>query len=121
MILNQGVENVQIKKREEHGYVIQLSKDKQYNILVIQKGIDVVVRLLDSNNVLIEEKDSPNGTQGPEQFDYLPRFSGNFNIKIKVLDDPSNTVGAYDIKVIEYTKEQLDFIKKERERKDSYP
>ncbi len=47
-------------------FSVSLQAGQFLKVVVEQKGIDVVVRLLDADGQILTEVDSPNGTEGPE-------------------------------------------------------
>jgi CHAT domain-containing protein/Tfp pilus assembly protein PilF len=67
---------------ETHSYKINLKKDEIFQATVEQKGVDVILRLKDSGNVILAEIDSPNGTQGFEQLAYVADMDGNFTFEV---------------------------------------
>jgi hypothetical protein len=118
--LNDELKNNIIKRDGEILFSIALGKNKLYKISVLQIKIDLVVQLLDSTKKVIKEVDSPNGPNGPEEFDETASYSGNYYILVKGFDDPENTPeGNFNILVTEYTPEQIEFIKKEKLRKET--
>ena len=92
---------------------LTLTKDKLYLITVIQKGVDVELFLLNSKNEVIKEKDSPNGTVGPEQFYFYCEKTDDYSLKIKpFLSDENKSGGKYSIEISEVsTKIKVDLDK----------
>lgn len=98
--LNHLIENLEIRKNEEHFFTISLTENTYYTINVQQQGIDLVVSLTGSDAKLLAEVDSPNGTTGPEKILFSPDKTAEFTIGIKPLDEKSNPqTGKYTIEV----------------------
>ncbi len=84
---------------ERHSYNVQLKKDEAYNLVVEQRGVDVVLRVYSPDGSLAADMDTPNGTQGDESLLFVPLVSGNYRIEIALLniDAPK---GKYFIKTV---------------------
>ena len=118
--LGKELKSINIKQKEELGYSFEMEKGQQYKVQVMQIGIDLVIRLYDQNGKLIQEKDSPNGLNGPEEFDYIASKSEKFTLKVVCLEDPQNSPeGKFNILIKKYTKAELDAIAKEKIRKET--
>ncbi len=79
-------------------YSLNLNKGEFAKVVAVQKGIDIVVTVLDPNNKKITEVDSPNGTSGPEPASFAADISGNYSIEIKSLE-PTAKAGDYTIEI----------------------
>ena len=87
-------------------YNVKLIKDKFYSFTINQKGIDVVVYLVNSKNEIVKEKDSPNGSDGPEQFYFYCENQDEYQLQIKPLNENENSLaGKYSIAVSEVSTE----------------
>src|SRR5712672_3135733 len=51
---------------EVHSYSVQVTAGQVLDVVVDQRGIDVVVNILAPDGTTLMELDSPNGTEGPE-------------------------------------------------------
>ena len=81
-------------------------KDKFYSFKINQKGIDLVVYLVNSKNEIVKEKDSPNGNNGPEQFYYYCENQDEYQLQIKPLNEnESSFEGKYSIEISEVSTE----------------
>jgi hypothetical protein len=58
----------------------------------LQQGIDVELFLLDKNKLEILRKDTPNGQNGMEEFEYLPQETNTYYLKIKRLEEAGNSI-----------------------------
>jgi hypothetical protein len=88
-------------------------ESKQFLQLVVeQRGVDVVVRVFSPDGKRLGEFDSPNGTSGPEGVTLIADTSGAYRIDVSPLEHQENTsAGRYGIKVLELraaTKEELE-------------
>ena len=81
---------------EVHFYQLNAAAGQFLHVVVDQKGIDVVVRLLDPADKQIIEVDGPNGAQGPETIYALIPQSGNYRLAIRSLDKNA-PAGRYQI------------------------
>ncbi len=100
-------------------YRVKLEKGRLYAFSVLQKGIDVQLILTNDEEQPLLEKDSPNGQNGYEKFEYSPKENGQFILKIERLEEYGNSEnGQITIFIKKYTKEELKLrekIKKELE------
>ncbi|MBX7219544.1 MAG: CHAT domain-containing protein [Blastocatellia bacterium] len=86
----------ELRGGETHAYQIKLEKDCLLNLVVQQKGIDVLVRVSDPEGKVALEIDSPNGNQGAELVTLVAPVSGLYRIEVKALE-PSAPLGRYQI------------------------
>ncbi|QSW90148.1 hypothetical protein J0383_04850 [Flavobacterium endoglycinae] len=100
--LNNLIDNLDIERSQEQSFKIKLKADRYYTINVQQQGIDLVVSISNKEGKLMAEVDSPNGKNGPEKILFCPDKTDEFEIKIRPLDEQSNSQsGKYSIKVKE--------------------
>lgn len=98
--LNQLIDNLEIKRGEEHFFKIKLTADTYYGLNVQQQGIDLVVSIINKEGKLMAEVDSPNGKNGPEKILFSPDKTDEFEVGIKPLDEKSNSEsGKYTIRL----------------------
>ena len=88
----------ELKGDEAHSYSLALTAGQYLNVVVEQKGIDVVVTLFDSKNKKLAEVDSPNGTQGAEPLSMIIETTGNYRLEVR---SPEKTAaaGRYEVKI----------------------
>ncbi|MBI4749887.1 MAG: CHAT domain-containing protein [Acidobacteria bacterium] len=81
---------------QKHTYPLTLEANDFLNLVVEQKGIDVVVRLVGLDGKILIEVDSPNGTQGPEPLAFIAELAGDYTLEV---ESPAKTgsPGAYKI------------------------
>ena len=85
---------------QQHAYPITLSAGQYLNLVVEQRGIDVVVVLLAPDGKLLLEVDSPNGEQGPEPLAWIAALDGAYRIEVRSLEKDA-PAGRYEAKLIE--------------------
>jgi CHAT domain-containing protein len=81
-----------------HIYRLMLTAGEYVHIVVDQRGVDVVVRLLGPDEKEIVAVDSPNGTQGPEPVSVVSTESGNYRLEVRPFDDKAMR-GSYAVKI----------------------
>ncbi|HYF31108.1 MAG TPA: DUF2268 domain-containing putative Zn-dependent protease [Chitinophagaceae bacterium] len=117
--LNKNYPNISIEKTGDLKFILPFVKGGVYKISVMQQGIDVVLQLMDKTNKQLLEKDSPNGPNGLETFDYTANEKEDLYLVIKRLDQGGNPdKGTVSVFVKQYSKAELaeiDQIKKELE------
>ena len=79
-----------------HVWNLALEKGQYVVVEVLQKGIDVVVRIVDSNGIHRSEFDSPIGTAGTEKAVWITTIAGSWKVEIVPLD--AKQPGDYEIK-----------------------
>ncbi|MEW6732258.1 MAG: hypothetical protein AB1489_13095 [Acidobacteriota bacterium] len=83
---------------EVHSYEIKLMASQFLHIMVEQKGIDVVVILIDPDSKKLVEVDSPNGTKGPEPLLFIAELTSSYRVEVRSLEKTAPT-GRYEIKI----------------------
>ncbi len=79
-----------------HVWDLALVKGQYGVVEVEQKGIDVVVRIVDPQGVRKSEIDSPTGTAGTEKATWITNLAGTWKIELVPLD--ATQAGDYEIK-----------------------
>ncbi|MBI4750806.1 MAG: CHAT domain-containing protein [Acidobacteria bacterium] len=83
---------------ERHTYHLTLTARDFFNLVVEQHGIDVIVRLIGPDGKVVEEVDSPNGTEGPEPVLYVVEQTGQYTLEVQSLE-PTGQPGKYELKL----------------------
>ena len=86
----------ELRGGEFHSYSFDLSNGQFAEVVVEQRGIDVVVTAYGPDAKQIGEIDSPNGSNGPEPISVLARASGVFRLEVRSLE-PNAPAGRYDV------------------------
>lgn len=90
---------------QTHGYTISLEQDQLLQLVVEQRGIDVVVRVISPAGRRVGEFDTPNGAEGPENITVIAEAPGVYRIEVAPLGQNENLrPGRYEIKVAELRK-----------------
>ena len=92
---NQTIER-ELAGGQSHSYRITLKANEFLQVKAEQKGVDVVVRLFDSNQRQLAEADSSNPTQGFEKLLFITESEGKYEIQISALDEKAAT-GKYTV------------------------
>jgi CHAT domain-containing protein/tetratricopeptide (TPR) repeat protein len=90
----------EMKGGETHRYRVILKVGLYLNVVVEQKGIDVLVKLFGPEGQMITEVDSPNGEQGPEPVAIIAEVAGEYRLEIQSPDKQAGP-GRYEVKVNE--------------------
>jgi CHAT domain-containing protein/Flp pilus assembly protein TadD len=86
--------------RQSHVYQITLATGQYLNVVVEQRGVDVVVTLLGPDSKKLIEVDSPNGTQGPEPVSWIVETTGQYRLEVRSLEKEAKP-GRYEAKIVE--------------------
>jgi hypothetical protein len=86
-----------MSRNQRHVFQLHLGPKQFTRVIVEQKGSDVVVRLLDSNNVVLVDRDSPNGKLGPETVSILTQSDAVYFIEVYA--NALQPSAAYDLRV----------------------
>src|SRR5262245_23989308 len=68
---------------QSHSYKITVGSGQYLQIVVDQRGIDVVVELFRPDGQKLSEEDSPNGTGGPEIVSVITEAAGTYRIEVR--------------------------------------
>lgn len=91
-----------VEKQMPTVFSIRLIKDKTYVIYLEQKGIDVALLLKTLNGNQIQNKDSPNGSFGPETIEYKADSTAEYHVVVEALNETSNSnEGRFSVQVKE--------------------
>lgn len=80
-----------------HSYEVTLITGQFLRAVVDQRGIDVLVTVLDPDGKKLAEFDSPNGGEGPEPVAFEAKSPGAYRLEIK----PLGKAGRYEVKIEE--------------------
>jgi len=80
---------------------ITIEENTFVQLVVDQRGIDVVVKVLSPSGKTIGEYDSPNGNDGPEHVSFVGVSAGIYNIMVSPLNSGDGATGKFEIKVLE--------------------
>jgi hypothetical protein len=80
-----------------HDYQTDVRAGRTLHIVLEQKGVDLVLSLLDPAGTELLAIDSPNGTDGPEAIWFIPTTAGSYGIRVRTFD--GNARGRYELRV----------------------
>ena len=90
---------------QSHSYTINLEENQFLQLVVDQRGVDVIVRVFSPAGKRLAEFDSPNGDSGPENVSFVSTSAGTYRVEVAVLDQNTDLKpGRYEIKVTELRK-----------------
>jgi enterochelin esterase-like enzyme len=90
----------EIRKGETHAYQLAVPPDRFVNGVVEQRGIDLVVRVVDPTGATAATIDSPNGSDGAESWSLGGKRGGTWRLEISPLQDTSAS-GGYEVRIDE--------------------
>ena len=82
-------------------FTINLEENNLIQLVVEQRGIDVVVKAFSPAGKVLGEYDSPNGKDGPEHVSFVAAAAGLYRITVSPLYAADAAPGKFEIKVIE--------------------
>lgn len=120
--LQQGVPiERSIAPGQTHLYTINLEEGQFLQLVVAQRGIDVIIHVTDPNRKNLGDFDSPNGDSGPENVSFAAATSGVYVIRVNPLNQGEDLEpGKYEIKIVELrqaTDQELSAVSDQEELK----
>lgn len=85
---------------QEHSYKITLAQGQYASVIVEQRGIDVVVRLLGTEGQFIAGFDNEYRSQGEEKVEMVAEAAGSYRLSVAAASKSAPT-GSYEIRVAE--------------------
>src|SRR5215218_1112234 len=82
-------------------FTINLEENTLIQLVVEQRGIDVVVKAFSPTGKALGEFDSPNGKDGPEHVSFVAASAGAYRITVSPLYAGDAAPGKFEIKVLE--------------------
>ena len=82
-------------------FTLNLEENAFVQLVVEQRGIDVVVRVSSPAGKSLGEFDSPNGADGPEHVSFVAVSAGAYRISVSPLQSGDAPAGRFEIKVLE--------------------
>ncbi len=83
---------------ERHGFAAVLGKGEYIKVVAQQKGVDLVLTVLDPDRFKLAEVDSPNGAFGPEPWAGEIPKAGRYLFEVSA-PDPKSKPGTYEIRM----------------------
>jgi hypothetical protein len=90
----------QLSPGQMHTFTVTLEEKQYVQLVVDQRGVDVVVRVASPAGKSLGEFDSPNGDNGPENVAFVATTAGAYRVTVASLTE--NTAAAkFEIKIVE--------------------
>jgi erythromycin esterase len=89
---------VTLAKNATHRYEVQLRRGESAEIVVEQKGVDVIVDVHDPRGRLLDSVDGPTGRAGEERVEIIATSGGRYAVTVKPFD-ANEPEGAYAIRL----------------------
>lgn len=89
----------QMNGSEVHSYRITLAAGQFARVVVEQRGIDVVVRVVSADGRQVAEVDTPNGEQGPELVPIVSEEARTYRVEVRPLKKDGR--GNYEVRLDE--------------------
>lgn len=87
----------QIGGGEKHCFKVELKPDEFFQARAEQKGVNLLLRLLDAGGREVAQMNSPNGKEGPEVLTYVAASAGAYTLEVGPLGAQDGS-GAYLIR-----------------------
>ena len=84
-----------------HEFTVSLEENSFVQLVVEQRGIDVIVKVFNPKGRSLGDFDTPNGANGPEHVSFVGATAGAYRISVGPLDPLNASEGRYQIKVLE--------------------
>jgi hypothetical protein len=91
----------QLGPNEAHAYSITLEENTYVQVVVMQRGIDLIVQVGGPSGKNLGDFDSPNGADGPENVSFVAVTAGTYRLVVTPLNRQDSTTGKYEIKILE--------------------
>lgn len=86
---------------QTHEFAVDVKENSFVQLVIEQKGIDVVVRVSNPDGKLLSKHDTPNGAEGSEHVSFVTTAEGKYRITVSPLGQGEATTGHYQIKLVE--------------------
>ena len=102
---------------QSHEFSVELEANSVLQLVVEQKGIDVIIRVSTPDGKTLGDFDTPNGPNGPENVSFVALTAGTYSITVSPLDPVDSKKGRYEISITDLRKatEQELKVSKDRE------
>ena len=89
----------EVKPGQSHSYQVAATADQFLSVVVEQRGIDIMIRLLSPAGKTLSELNNAKGPQGTETLIAIADVTGTFRVEVSPAEKNSAT-GSYGIKLI---------------------
>lgn len=101
----------ELTRGQVHTFTIDLDENNLVQLVVEQKGIDVVIVINSPAGKFLNDYDTPNGPNGPENISFVALTGGTYSLAIKPLESGTTSRGRYEVKIVEVRKATEDEVK----------
>lgn len=91
----------ELQTGQVHSFTIELEENKYIQLVVEQRGIDVIVKVFSPSGKSLGEFDTPNGAEGPEHVSFVAATAGSYRVEVGPLDPRETAKGQYQIKILD--------------------
>jgi hypothetical protein len=89
-----------MSRGQMHRFTVSLEKEEFAQIIVDQRGVDVVVRVTAPDGRNLGEFDSPNGSNGPENVTVVALIAGSYSVAVSPLNPDLEASGSFDVRMV---------------------
>jgi erythromycin esterase len=100
LLTNHASQEAALQPGAAHRYELRLRRGESADVVVQQKGIDVVVDIRGPGGALLDEIDGPTGRNGDERAEIIAAESGTYTVTVRPYDE-HEPAGRYRIEVAE--------------------
>src|ERR1043166_8976582 len=100
LLTNPAAQEAALQPGAAHRYELQLRRGESADVVVQQKGIDVVLEHRAPGGALLDEVDGPTGRNGDERAEIIANESGTYTITVRPYDG-HEPAGRYRIEIAE--------------------
>jgi hypothetical protein len=94
----------ELQPGQQHEFTVELQENNFIQLVVEQRGIDVIVKVSSPAGKSLGEFDTPNGAEGPEHVSFVAVAAGSYRVLVGPLDPKNTTTGKYEIRIFEVRK-----------------
>lgn len=85
---------------EVHQFIVNTKENTHVELVVEQRGIDVVVKVASPSGKSLGVFDTPNGAEGPENVSFVATTAGDYSIEVSPLEPDNRQSGSYQIRLV---------------------
>lgn len=91
----------ELANQQLHEFSVTAQENEYIELVVEQKGVDVIVKVISPSGKILGQFDTPNGAQGPEHVSFVALTAGRYTVTVGPLTPETNPRGRYVIKLLE--------------------
>jgi hypothetical protein len=91
----------QLGPNQAHQFTVNLKENSFIQLVIEQRGIDVIVKVSTPTGKSLGEYDSPTGGDGAEDISFVATAAGAYRIQVSPLVGQDATTGHFEIKILE--------------------